>query len=235
MAGLSVYQVLQKLADAALAEPRGPGKKLKIKKVKMHKAYSRRHAGKTVVINNTVFAFDKEGCTAVKNTGHSQSDFDMLMRIPGMVDKTEMTKQERLAAEKAARIALAAKQKAELEAIAAIEAADLAAVQAVNDAAKAEGIEVLAGALSLPVKTDFENALKAEESRREALAELTRMAQEDGGYDAAPEETVEQTPDPVPEADGLETKPAESEEAVVPERVAKKKGRPSKKSKEIKE
>jgi hypothetical protein len=98
--GKTAQEVLRILANNAMKEP--SGKKLKTRRPKMLKAFSRRLANKTVVIKNTVFAFDKNGNTVVKDTGNSEEDFKTLIRVYNAVDVSERNYKEAKEVEKTA-------------------------------------------------------------------------------------------------------------------------------------
>lgn len=92
----SVYEVLSTLAKTDEAVAKG-NKTMSKKKTQILKAECKRLAGRTIVVNNTVFSFNDDGVSEVENFGNVSLDFKVLLRMNGVseiIDKKVETPQE---------------------------------------------------------------------------------------------------------------------------------------------
>lgn len=87
----SVYEVLKSAADADLRMAKNKSVKTK-REVHVLKAKCKRLAKRTIVVNNTVFSFDKNGITSVENVGNTLNDYRVLLRMNGVSEYVEETK-----------------------------------------------------------------------------------------------------------------------------------------------
>ena len=213
----------------------------------MFKAHSRRHVNKVVVIGSTVFRFDAEGNTAVANNGHNQPDFDALLRMPGVVDKRELSKAELKAAEKKTKFTQADITAAKIERLVVKDnTVNGVALTNIDMALSDLGVvlterqNMILADMKVPAPEGFDEMSEAQKADVFAAVEAeadAALALQDAAIKAAKEETVEQeTTDSVQPEVRLETKPEGPEVGeVAPVGPSKKKGRPKKKSEEAKE
>ena len=89
----SVYSVLANLAEADLRIAKSKLTKER-NEAPILKAKCKRLAGRTIVVNNTVFSFDDEGVCSAPDVGDTRTDFRILLKMNGVTEVVETVEEQ---------------------------------------------------------------------------------------------------------------------------------------------